>query len=84
MVCGAGWKCTGVGRVRARFLKSLRVRGGFKFCRCGAGADKKFQPAQDSTSLQPTSKVLLKRCLIALDEILDVCSPFLRDAGKSC
>jgi len=32
MVCGAGagagWKCAGAGRVRAKFLKLLRVRGG--------------------------------------------------------
>ena len=44
----AGWagaKCAGAGR--ARYFKFLRVRGGFKFC--GAGADKKFQPAEDST-----------------------------------
>jgi len=40
MVCGTE-------RVRAKFLKLLRVRGEFKFC--GAGADTKFQPAQDST-----------------------------------
>jgi len=45
MVCGAG-------RVRAKFLKLLRVWGGFKFCGCGAGADTKFQPAQDSTVVQ--------------------------------
>jgi len=44
----AGWKCAG--RERERFLKFLRVRGGFEFCRCWAGADKKFQPPQDSTS----------------------------------
>ena len=50
MVCGAGagWKWAGAGRVRAKFLKFLRVRGEFKFCGCGAAADKKFQPAQDS------------------------------------
>jgi len=35
-------------RERARFFKFLRVRGGFKICECGTGADKKFQPAQDS------------------------------------
>ena len=35
---GAGWKCAGAGRVRTKFLKLLRVRGG-----CG----QKFQPAQD-------------------------------------
>ena len=40
MVCGTE-------RVQAKFLKLLRVRGEFKFC--GAGADTKFQPAQDST-----------------------------------
>jgi len=33
---------------RAKFIKLLRVRGGFKFCGCGVGAGKKFQPAQDS------------------------------------
>jgi len=32
-VCGAG---------AGRFLKL--AQGGFKFCWCGAGADKKFQP----------------------------------------
>ena len=50
MVCwaGVGWKCAGAGLERVRFLKFLRVRGGFKFCGCGAGADKKLQPAQDS------------------------------------
>jgi len=37
-----------VGSVRARFLKFLLGRGGFKFC--GVGADKKFQPAQDSSA----------------------------------
>ena len=42
VVCGAG-----AGRERARFLKFLRMRGAFKFCGCGAGADKKFQPAQN-------------------------------------
>ena len=34
--------------VRARFLKFLQVWGGLKFCGCGVGADKKFQPTQDS------------------------------------
>ena len=46
---GAGWKSEG--RERARYRKFLRVRGGFKTC--GAGADQKFQPAQDSNA-QPT------------------------------
>jgi len=34
MVCGAGagWKCAG--RERAKYLKLLRVWGGFKFCEC--------------------------------------------------
>jgi len=32
-----------------RFLKLMRVRGGFKFCI--AGADKKFQPPQDSSAV---------------------------------
>jgi len=36
-------------RMWAKFLKFLR--GGFKFCGCGAGADTKFQPAQDSSEL---------------------------------
>jgi len=37
MVCGAGVgkKCAGAGLVRAKFLKLLRVRGGFIFA--GAG-----------------------------------------------
>jgi len=43
MVSGAG-----AGRVRAKFLKLLRVWGGCKFCGCGAGADTKFQIAQVS------------------------------------
>jgi len=47
MVWGAGAGQKRAGRERTRFLKLMRVRGGFKFC--GAGADKKFQPAQDST-----------------------------------
>jgi len=42
---GLGWSA---GRVQVKFLKLLRVRDGFKFWGCGAGADKKFQPAQDS------------------------------------
>jgi len=42
------WDRKSAGRARAKFLKLLRVRGGFKFCGCGAGADRKFQPAQDS------------------------------------
>jgi len=52
LVCGAGagWKCAGARRERAKFLKFLPVWGGFKLCGCGAGADKKFQPAQDSTA----------------------------------
>jgi len=37
-----------VGRERARFLKFLLGRGGFKFWR--EGADKKFQPTQDSSA----------------------------------
>jgi len=37
---GAGLKCTGAGRERARFLKLMRVRG---------GSGQKFQPEQDST-----------------------------------
>jgi len=37
------------GQVRVWDLKSVgRARVGFKFCGCGVGADKKFQPAQDS------------------------------------
>jgi len=43
---GLGWSA---GRERARFLKLMRVRGGFKSCGYGAGADTKLQPAQDST-----------------------------------
>jgi len=43
--CGMGWCAR---RERAKFLKLLWVRGGFKFCGCGEEADKKFQPAQDS------------------------------------
>ena len=46
---GLGWSA-GAGRERAKFLKLLRVRGGFIFCWCGAGADTKFQPAQDSNA----------------------------------
>ena len=44
---GAGWdglRGAGVGRERARFLKLIRVRGGFKFCGCKAGAGKNFNP----------------------------------------
>jgi len=37
-----------MGREQTRFLKFMQVRGGFKFCRCRVGADKKFQPVQDS------------------------------------
>ena len=48
---GLGWSA---GRVRAKFLKLLWVRGGFKFYGCGAGADTKFQPAQDSTTYRST------------------------------
>jgi len=50
MVCGKGedYKCAGTGRKRARFLKLLQVLRGFKFCGCGAEADKNFNPAQDS------------------------------------
>jgi len=50
--CGLGGRARRVRsqRQRARYLKILRVRGWrFKVCGCGAGADKKFQPAQDST-----------------------------------
>jgi len=36
------------GMERARFLKFLRVRSRFKTC--GAGVDKKIQPAQDSNA----------------------------------
>ena len=60
------------GREWARFLKFLRVRGEFKFCGCGAGADEKLQPTQDSSSYaQATTKwtwssveslLLLARC----------------------
>jgi len=42
---GLGWSA---GRVRAKFLKLLRVQDRFKFCGCGAGVDTKFQPTQDS------------------------------------
>ena len=41
---GLGWSA---GRVR---VGSVGVQGGFRFCGCGVGADKKFQPAQDSSS----------------------------------
>ena len=52
VVCGAGArkKCAGAGRERPKFFKLLRVRGGFNFCGYGGGADKKFQPTQDSNS----------------------------------
>ena len=43
---GAGYRCAG--REWAKFLKFMR--GGFKFCGYGAGADKRIQPAQDSAS----------------------------------
>jgi len=43
------WDRKSAGRVRPKFLKLLRVRGRFKLCRCGAGADTKFQPVQDSS-----------------------------------
>ena len=39
---GLGWSA---GRVR---VGSVGVQGGFRFCGCGAGADKKFPPVQDS------------------------------------
>jgi len=57
MVCGAGvsWKCAGW--EWARFLKFLRVWGGFKLC--GVGADKKFQPVQDSKTHCTTADKLL-------------------------
>jgi len=45
--CGASADWKGL-RERARLLKILLAREGFKFRGCGAGADKKFQPAQDS------------------------------------
>jgi len=44
MVCGAGagagWKCAGAGRVRAKFLKLLRVRGGEGLNFAGAGRER--------------------------------------------
>jgi len=43
MVSGAG-----AGRVRAKFLKLLRVWGGFEFCGYGASVDTKFKIAQVS------------------------------------
>jgi len=57
-VCGAGADKisipAGAGWERTTFL-FLRVRGGFKFCGCGPGADKKFQPAQDSSRHRGTA-----------------------------
>jgi len=41
-----GWKGVGEDEERARFLKLLRVRVGFKFFRCGAGANKSFNPCR--------------------------------------
>ena len=32
------------------------------FCRCGAGADKQFQPAQDSSTLAKLKKVYKSSC----------------------
>ena len=52
-VCGL--EVCGCERQQARFLKLMWVQGGFKFCGCTAGADKKFQPAQDSSAQQEIS-----------------------------
>ena len=54
------------GRERARFLKFLRVRVGFKFFGCGAGADKKFQPAQDSITCIGVSRGHSSKFLVFL------------------
>ena len=43
MVCGAG-----AGKISQ--TSAGAGPGGFKFCECGAGADTKFQPAQDSSA----------------------------------
>jgi len=50
------WKCGvkrglrwSAGQVRAKFLKLMQVRGGFKFCGCGVRAYTKFQSVQDSS-----------------------------------
>jgi len=45
-----GWE--GLREGAGKFLKFLRVWGGFKLCGCRAGADKKFQPAQDSITYE--------------------------------
>jgi len=55
MVCGAG-----AGKISQTHAGV--ARGGFKFCGCEAGADTKFQPAQDS-SLQTSSKIKVKEMI---------------------
>jgi len=41
MVCGVG---------AGKIFQTPAGWGRFEFCGCGAGADKKFQPVQDSSS----------------------------------
>jgi len=45
ILCGAG---AGAGKISQTLAGA--ERGGFKFCGCGAGADTKFQPMQDSVA----------------------------------
>jgi len=44
---GAGWDGPRGGAGAGKISQIPEGRVGFKFCGCGAGADKKFQPAQD-------------------------------------
>ena len=74
---GLGWS---VGRVWAKFLKLLRVRGGFKFCGCGAGVDTKFQPAKDST--RHISNFPEMSLNLSLPHMMNICKIWMKSVNK--